>query len=437
MRAATDALQSVQGRIEASGPSVAALQRVVGAELPKSAPYRVSANVRHEDGQLSVENLRVTLGKSDLQGSASLETKRERPLLRASFTSNLFDMEETGIKPKVKEEVQEAQHLLSRDPWPTKKWDTLDAEVDLKVKKVRNAHPVPFDALEMRVMLENSSLRVDPVRIGLAGGTVGGRVALDAGKSPARGSAHIDIGGLRLSRLFPKVEQKEVALGRLNGRIELSGSGDTPAKLLGNANGRILFAAERGTASALLVEVLGLDAAEAATLLGKKKTALPLRCAVVDLTVKNGTAQASTFVVDATDTVLSVEGSVDLGKERLSLVARAQPRDASPFTLRTPINIRGTFLDPEVRPQAGPLAGRAAAAAALAAINPLLALIPFVDPGEDPESGCRQKPSHARGFARAQGAHWASWPCTDGPVDRQSGRGLFGILGRVGQNNTG
>jgi hypothetical protein len=110
---------------------------------------------------------------------------------------------------------------------------------------------------------------------------------------------------------------------------------------------------------------------------------------VVDLKVKSGTATASPFVIDASDTVLSVEGKLDHGKERISLTARAEPRDASPFTLRTPVDITGTFLDPQVKPHVGPLAGRAAAAIGLAAINPLLALIPFVDPGGDPEDGCQ------------------------------------------------
>ena len=68
---------------------------------------------------------------------------------------------------------------------------------------------------------------------------------------------------------------------------------------------------------------------------------------------------------------------------------RAEPRDASPFTLRTPIDIAGTFLDPQIKPHKGPLAARGAAAIALAAINPLLAIIPFVDPGGDPEGGCQ------------------------------------------------
>jgi uncharacterized protein involved in outer membrane biogenesis len=176
------------------------------------------------------------------------------------------------------------------------------------------------------------------------------------------------------------------ALGLLNGRIQLSGRGDTPAKLLGSSNGQILFAAQGGQASALLVETLGLDAAEAVTLLGRKTAKQPLRCAVANLPVKDGTAKTAPFVIDATDTVLSVDGTLQLGEERIKLTARAEPRDASPFTLRTPIEIAGTFLDPEIKPRKGPLAARGAAAIALAAVNPLPAIIPLVDPGGDPRA---------------------------------------------------
>lgn len=388
IRATTDALKSVQGHIEASGPSIAAFKRVMRGDLPSSAPYEVVADVKHEDGVLNVENLRIALGKSDVQGAVSVDTTRERPFVRASLKSESFDMEETGLKTEAKEELQE-KYLIPRTPWPSDKLEALDAEIDLQIKKVRNAQPVPFDALSLKVVLENSSLKIDPFKMGLASGSVSGRLALDAAESPERASARIEIRGLALSRLFPEVKQKDVALGRLNGLIELSGRGDTPAALMGSADGRLLFAAERGTASGLLIEVLGLDAAEAVMLLGKQKKPLPLRCAVVDLKVKNGVATPSPFVIDASDSVLSVEGTIDLGKERLDLKARAEPRDASPFTLRTPVNITGTFLDPKVRPQPGPLAGRAGSALLLGAINPLLALIPFVDPGGDPEGGCQ------------------------------------------------
>ena len=393
LRAATGVLQSMEARIEASGPSFAALNNLARAELPKSRPWRVAANVRHEAGRWDVSDIQATLGKSDLRGAATLEMRKERPFLRARLASNLFDFAETGIKRRIKEEVKEKdaknEYLIPHDAWPTDGWDLLDADVELTMKEMRNVHPVPLQAAELRAVMENAALRVDPLTIRLADGTVSGRFALNASESPQEANALIDIRGLRLSHLVPQVQQKKVALGRLNGHVELTGRGESPGQWLGNANGRILFAAERGTASGLLVEILGLDAAEAARLLGKKNDKLPLRCAVVDLKVKSGTATASPFVIDASDTVLSVEGKLDLGKERISLTARAEPRDASPFTLRTPIDIAGTFLDPQVKPHVGPLAGRAAAAIGLAAINPLLALIPFVDPGGDPEDGCQ------------------------------------------------
>jgi uncharacterized protein involved in outer membrane biogenesis len=388
LRAGAQGLQSIAGRIEASGPSVAAFKRIARGDLPSSAPYRLSAKVRHEDGRFSVNELKLNLGKSDMRGSVFLDTSRDRPFISAKLESNYFDLKETGIKEEVKEKLAE-KYLFPRVPWPSGRLDALDAEVELRIKKVRNARPVPLDAVQVRALLENGKLTVDPLEVSLASGTVKGRIAFDASESPEAARVLMDIRGLRLSRLVPSLKEAESALGRLNGRIDLWGRGDTAAKLLGASNGQILFAAQGGRASSFLVEILGLDAAEAVTLLGKKRDKQPLRCAVVNLEVRNGVARTAPFVIDATDTVLSVEGTLHLGEERISLTARAEPRDASPFTRRTPADIAGTFLDPQIKPHKGPLAARGAAAIALAAINPLLAIIPFVDPGGDPESGCQ------------------------------------------------
>ena len=53
--------------------------------------------------------------------------------------------------------------------------------------------------------------------------------------------------------------------------------------------------------------------------------------------------------------------------------------------MRSPINVTGTFANPKVRPEAAPIAARVLGGIALAFVNPLAAILPFIDPGADSE----------------------------------------------------
>ena len=50
--------------------------------------------------------------------------------------------------------------------------------------------------------------------------------------------------------------------------------------------------------------------------------------------------------------------------------------------------IAAPFKDPKVQPDIGPIAARVAGAALLAAVNPLLALLPFIETGPGKDSDC-------------------------------------------------
>ena len=180
----------------------------------------------------------------------------------------------------------------------------------------------------------------------------------------------------------------KASIGTLYGRAKLNGRGESVADLLGTSNGSLALAVNGGQVSLLLVELLGLDLAEAITLLGTRNRQIALRCAVADLTVKEGVAIPQAFVIDTTDTVVTVTGPIDLRRERLDLVFRPEPKDYSIFALRSPIHLQGAFKDPAVRPEPGPIVTRVAGAALLAAVNPLLALLPFIETGPGKDSDC-------------------------------------------------
>jgi len=133
--------------------------------------------------------------------------------------------------------------------------------------------------------------------------------------------------------------------------------------------------------SHVAVEAGGIDVAQALGVLVKGDDALPVLCNVADLDIEQGVATPKVFVVNTRDSTIWIDGTVSLRDETLDLRAVVSPKDFSPMSLRTPIHVKGTFAQPRVSLELGKLAGKAGAAGLLALLNPLAALIPFVDPG--------------------------------------------------------
>ena len=64
-------------------------------------------------------------------------------------------------------------------------------------------------------------------------------------------------------------------------------------------------------------------------------------------------------------------------------------KDTSPLALRSPIYVRSSFAKPVVKFDKVRVATRALGAMALATVNPLLTLIPLIDPGPGRAGDCR------------------------------------------------
>ncbi len=58
---------------------------------------------------------------------------------------------------------------------------------------------------------------------------------------------------------MPKVEMMQKTLGEMNGDVQLRGSGNSVAALLGNSNGNLKLLMNDGLISRNLMEILGLN----------------------------------------------------------------------------------------------------------------------------------------------------------------------------------
>jgi uncharacterized protein involved in outer membrane biogenesis len=406
-------LETMDLQLKLSGQSFKDLRKLFGTNLPDTPPYRLAGRLRHSGREWVFDPFKGTVGESDLQGSMSYTTGGKRPMLRANLTSKLLDFDDlgpvVGTPPKTgpgesasAEQKRKAAAIASNTRvLPTQKfstagWNTMDADVRLDAKRVLRPEQLPIEGLSVHVVLNDAVLKLDPLTFNFAGGRISGPVTIDASAKPTRGNVALDVQGVQLSRLFPTLESSRQSVGTLYGRAKLAGRGDSIADMLGASDGQLTFAVDSGHFSLLLVELLGIDVAEALQLLGTRNRQVTLRCAVGDFAVKQGVATPQAMVIDTTDTVVGVVGDIALRDERLNLVFHAEPKDVSLFVLRSPIHLEGSFKDPNVRPEAGPIVARVAAAALLGAVNPVLALLPFIETGPGKDSDCASLVAQAR-----------------------------------------
>src|SRR5690606_1015579 len=119
-------------------------------------------------------------------------------------------------------------------------------------------------------------------------------------------------------------------------------------------------------------------------------------CMVSDFSVTDGLMQTRVFTLETEDAIVDVAGQINLATEKIDLDIKPENKTVRIFTLRSPLYVRGTFMDPDVGVHTGPLAVRAGAAIALGVVaTPLAALLPLLNVGTGDDHDCGRLLSQA------------------------------------------
>lgn len=263
----------------------------------------------------------------------------------------------------------------------------------------------PLSPVRAHILLADGVLSISDFDGRTADGRVLGYLQLDGRGTQALWTADLRALGIDLSqwlRLKRNGDAPPYLSGKLDGLVKVTGRGRSSAEILGSLNGDIRAHLRDAAVSHVAIEVAGLDVAQALGVLVKGDDALPILCNVADLDVVNGVATPKVFIVNTRDSTVWIDGTVSLKSEALDLRAVVSPKDFSPLTLRTPVHVGGVLGKPKVSLEMGKLVGKAGAAALLALLNPLAAIVPFVDPGA--RDAAARAAAQCSGLVRTSGA---------------------------------
>ncbi|RZA21411.1 MAG: AsmA family protein [Lysobacteraceae bacterium] len=388
-----------------SGANMDDLFPLIGIALPPTPPYSLRGRLtRTVDSPVrstwKYDGFSGKAGDSDLSGFAHVSAGgKANPYMRADLRSRRLDLDDLGgfiglapnagagetTNPELaaKSAQQQASgKLLPRDPWKLDKLRAMDADVRLRAARVET-RKLPVDDMDATLALKDGVLLLKPLNFGVAGGDIRSTIRMDAREPLMRTRAEVTARGLSLGKLMPQSMQLgKTAIGAVGGDIAITSRGNSIADVAANADGSADAGMGKGEISKLLMEFAGMDLAGILKIKLTHDQQIPIRCAYGDFAVANGIMTPRALVFDTSETRLNGSGTIDLRNERLDLTLKPRTKRFSPLSLRAPLYVRGSFRNPDLRPDYARMGLRAAAAALLANVAAPAALVATSDLGK-------------------------------------------------------
>lgn len=392
-------------RLKFSGDSLGQLYDLTGIVLPDTPPFETDghlvAKIDTDKGSVfDYRNFNGRIGDSDIHGTLKYSMSKPRPKLEGDMESKQLRLADLGPligvdsgkgtkSAEVKKDAQPAGKVLPYDRFETDKWDVMDADVRFKGQHIEHGSTLPLSNLSTHVILERGDLRLQPLKFGMANGTISATIHLAGNKKPMQGEANIQARRLRLKELMPNVELMQKTLGEMNGDAQLRGTGNSVAALLGSSDGNLKLLMNDGVVSRNLMEILGLNVGNfiVGQIFGDDE--VRVNCAAANVDIRNGVARPQILAFDTENALVNVTGTASFASEQLDLTIDPESKGIRIITLRSPLYVRGTFKNPDYGVKPGPLIVRGAVAAALATlVTPAAALLALISPSEGDANQC-------------------------------------------------
>jgi AsmA family protein len=410
-------LATVRSKFQITGQDLADIYYLSGLALPNTPPYDIAGTIERDNLKFKVNDLRGTLGSSDIAGQLAIDTGRERPKLTAQLTSKQLNFADlaaplgTQASPQQKSntlaqpQAVEKGHSAAKRPPPPAVDTTqlLLPDADLQVGRVRAMDAdltfdaasivtakLPMKQVRFHLRLDNGRISLDPLSFTLPQGTFAGTVAIDAHAPVPQTDIDMKLEHIDLAQFKPASSNTAPLEGQLVGRIRLHGSGTSVHKTAADADGDITLVVPSGEMREALAELAGINLSRGlGLLLTKNEKDTALRCGVANFHAGDGELKATTLVLDTTNVLVTGTGQIDLKTEALDIALKGQPKKARLLRLRTPITVHGSLSHPSIGVDPAKVAAQAGGAVALGVLlTPVAALLAFVDGGLAKDANC-------------------------------------------------
>ncbi len=351
-------MQGIDATVAGSGTELPAVGALADLAAHLRDAWQVNFHVKGTRERVQLDDLKLTLGRSDIAGTLSLIRSGPRPRIEGKLTSDLFvtSLLEKGDEKSVGSQAAGkagGNRVLSDEPIPVDWVKAADASVEIAAKRVEGTLFNYEDAL-VRATLDNGHLELASEKGTIYGAESRGLMQIDATVSPPRVVMEASARGADVGKITGDWSDPPFMTGQGDFEVKISATGDSPADLMANLSGEGRVVVGEGTAQVgvleRMVRTVGLKTIGG--LLGEDKVdSVPMKCFAANLTAKEGLVKADVLVLDTEKATIFGSGTIDFAKEQYDLVFKPKPKSVT-LNTAVPIRVGGTFQDPTVSAEA-------------------------------------------------------------------------------------
>ena len=387
-------------RLSLSGSHFADLATVLGVPFPEIPDFRSTAKLSGGNGSWELKALSFALGKSNLQGGIAIDTNPKVPELKASLTSSYIDLADFkgvfGGEPGHSSAPMNADssgRVLPDTPIEVHKLPGVNADLAFDAARIDSSGGLPFERVSLGLQLKDGTVEVRPLRFRVAQGDIDLNLRFTpfTTKGPPRLQADVDVRHVDLHRLFGSPAMPDMVhrtAGVAGGFVKLDTRGVSMREYLAHMNGDAGLFVENGQLSQLLEQLAPINVLGALGVYARGDKPVPINCFVSRFDIKSGIATASTILVDTDDDTIVGKGNINFADETLNLSLTPYNKSFTVVSLRTPVDVQGTFHKPTFQPKTGGIIARFGAAVGLGILFPPAALLPLIDVGLGDHNAC-------------------------------------------------
>ena len=397
-------LSSLSGRLQLTGDNFADFAWLAGFAAPDTPPYDAVADISIGGNQWMFDFQPETkIGDSDISGPLKIQFGGDTPVIDADLRAANLDFDDLGIvfgvpigvganetvgeeQVRARRILDESGRLIPNAVIDFTRLDAVDGNVKFHADKVSDAI---FDirGLKLEFEIDGRIVRAPVLELSFAEGQLTSYVTLDGSQSPAMTTAEGKLIGVPFANLAADPYLK----GTVYGEFKLESRGDGFREAAGSLDGRLSTWSQDADLLAIVAEGAALDVGEIFLLLNERAEEpvyTPSQCAVISLAFNDGIGAMDPALIDTEDSLVVVNGQVNLKQETLDLTVQSEAKDASFGTLVGDVSIGGTFRSPQMSVLNAETALQIGIAAALATVTGGLAALPFIELGDTPDAPC-------------------------------------------------